>query len=231
MRIFAIGDLHLPGNSEKPMNVFGEKWDRHFERISDAWQTAVGGADTVLLPGDISWALKLADAADDINAISRLNGKKVLLRGNHDYWWSSLNKVRAMLPDGMYAVQNDHVLIGGVAFAGSRGWTVPGSVGFSAAEDEKLYEREFARLTLSLSSVPAGTPLIGMLHFPPFSERRAPSGFCELFERYSVREVVYGHLHGRSCKNAFEGEHNGVRYTLCSADHLGFSPKLIAQID
>jgi len=229
LKIFAIGDLHLPGNSEKPMDVFGEKWDRHFERIADAWQTLVGEADVVLIPGDVSWALRLSDAEDDLNAIGRLNGQKALLRGNHDYWWNSLSKVRSMLPNGMYAVQNDHVHIGGIAFAGSRGWTVPGSVGFHTAEDERLYERELTRLELSLASVEKGMPLIGMLHYPPFSERRVPSGFCELFERFSAREVVYGHLHGKACKNAFEGIHNGIRYTLCSADHIDFAPKLIAQ--
>lgn len=212
------------------MDVFGEKWDRHFERVCDAWQSSVGASDTVLIPGDISWALRLSDAEDDLRAIGDLNGKKVLLRGNHDYWWNSLSKVRGVLPAGMYAVQNDHVVISGVAFAGSRGWTAPGSVAFRASEDEKLYERELSRLELSLSSVPKGMPLVGMLHFPPFSERHAPSGFCPLFETYAAREVVYGHLHGKACKNAFEGEHNGVRYTLCSADHIGFAPRLIADM-
>ncbi len=230
MKIFAIGDLHLPGNSEKPMDVFGEKWDRHFERICDAWQAQVERADIVLIPGDISWALRLEDAGGDLASLARLNGYKALLRGNHDYWWSSLAKVRSLLGEGMYAVQNDSFTLGGVAFAGSRGWTVPGSAGYRSAEDEKIYERELTRLELSLASAEKGVPLMGMLHYPPFNERRQPSAFCELFERFSAREVVYGHLHGKACKNAFEGAHNGVKYTLCSADHIGFAPKFIAEI-
>ncbi|HMM30367.1 MAG TPA: metallophosphoesterase [Clostridia bacterium] len=231
MKIFAIGDLHLPGNSEKPMDVFGEKWGKHFERVCDSWQVTVKDSDVVLIPGDISWALKLEDSADDLAAIARLNGKKVLLRGNHDYWWNSLAKVRGLLDQSMFAVQNDCIVINGMAFAGSRGWTIPESVGFSPAEDEKIYERELARLELSLSSVPAGAPIVGMLHYPPFNERRVPSAFCALFERFRVREVVYGHLHGKACKNAFEGMHNGVNYTLCSADHIGFSPKFILETE
>ena len=230
MRIFAIGDLHLPGNAQKPMDVFGDRWERHFERVCDAWQALVSPSDTVLIPGDISWALKLEDAAEDLNAIARLNGQKVLLRGNHDYWWSSLSKVRGLLPRGMHALQNDALTLDGAAFAGSRGWTLPQSAAYSAAEDEKIYSRELMRLELSLKNAPKGMPLIGMLHFPPFSERRAPGAFCGLFEAYGASEVVYGHLHGKACKNAFEGAHNGVNYTLCSADHLDFSPKLILEV-
>ena len=226
MKVFAIGDLHLAGGSDKPMNVFGAHWDQHFEHISKAWRARVADGDTVLIPGDISWAIRQEQAEEDLRAIGALPGNKILLRGNHDYWWNSLSKLRAILPEKMYALQNDCIAFSNVAFTGSRGWTCPGSAGFTA-EDEKLYQREIIRLSMSLKKAPEGYTKICMLHFPPFNEHRQPSGFTELFEQYNVHTVIYAHLHGKACKNAFEGERNGVNYMLCSADHLEFAPRLI----
>lgn len=230
MKVFAIGDLHLAGGSNKPMDVFGPHWDRHFERISESWCEQVADGDTVLIPGDISWAIRQEQAVEDLMAIGKLPGRKILLRGNHDYWWNSLSKLRAILPENMYALQNDCIVVENIAFTGSRGWTCPGSSGF-AEEDEKLYQRELIRMGMSLEKAPKDLLKICMLHFPPFNERRQPSGFTELFEKHGVHTVVYGHLHGRSCKNAFEGERNGVNYLLCSADHLNFAPRLILETE
>lgn len=230
MRIFAIGDLHLSLSSDKPMDVFGSNWDNHGERIAEAWKEAVEPGDLVLIPGDISWAMQLKDAAPDIDFVGALPGRKVIMRGNHDYWWNSVSKVRSILPKDMWALQNDAVELENVVIAGSRGWMCPGSAGFDVSEDKHIYEREVLRLELSLSKAAKDKPVIAMLHYPPFNEKRLPSGFTELFERYGVKTVVYGHLHGKSCKNAFEGERNGVEYILCSADHLDFKPKLIAEI-
>ena len=129
----------------------------------------------------------------------------------------------------MYALQNDAFLFGDIAVAGSRGWPCPGSIGFDEAEDRPIYEREVIRMGLSLSRVPKDRFLICMMHYPPFNERRKPSGFTELFEQYGAKHVLYGHLHGKACRNAFEGERGGVQYTLCSADHLEFKPKLIGE--
>ena len=153
----------------------------------------------------------------------------MLLRGNHDYWWSSLSKVRSRLQPGMYALQNDCICLDGWAIVGTRGWVCPGSALFDPSRDQKLYDRECIRLELSLQAAPPSLNRICMLHYPPFNEKRQPSGFTELLEAYGVRYVVYGHLHGRSCKNAFEGERNGIQYHLCSADHLGFAPKRILE--
>jgi len=210
------------------MDIFGEHWAGHFERISEDWKERVSEEDIVLLPGDISWAVALADARQDLEMIGKLPGKKVLLRGNHDYWWGGIGRVRDALPDGMYALQNDCIVVENIAFTGSRGWTCPGSSGF-AEEDERLYQRELIRMGMSLEKAPKDLLKICMLHFPPFNERRQPSGFTELFEKHGVHTVVYGHLHGRSCKNAFEGERNGVNYLLCSADHLDFAPRLVLE--
>ncbi|MEL7609008.1 MAG: metallophosphoesterase [Bacillota bacterium] len=226
MKVFAIGDLHLPGGEDKPMDVFGGHWDGHFDRIRDAWEQSVGEEDVVLLPGDTSWAMKLDAAMGDLDAIAALKGTKIITRGNHDYWWTSLSKLRARLHKSMVALQNDSHVIGGVCFAGSRGWACPGSTGFGA-HDQAIYERELARTRLSLQSAPDGVPIIAALHFPPVNERHQPSGFTELFREFKVKTVVYGHLHGRACKNAFEGLRDGVEYHLCSSDYLGFKPKRI----
>ena len=209
MRVFALADLHLSGSVNKPMDVFGPTWDNHLARIREAWLETVGEEDLVLIPGDVSWAMHLAEAKTDLY---------------------SLAKVRGALPEGMYALQNDAFIFGDVAIAGSRGWTCPGSVGFDEAADRPIYDREVIRMGLSLSCAPKDKLLLCMMHYPPFNERRQPSGFTELFEQHGAKHVAYGHLHGKACRNAFEGERNGIQYTLCSADHLEFKPKLIVAV-
>ena len=226
MRIYAIADLHLSLASEKPMDVFGEAWRDHAERIERNWREMVRENDLVLIPGDISWAMQLTAALPDLSFIGRLPGKKILLRGNHDYWWSAIGRVRASLPAGMRALQNDSFVEGGVGICGSRGWLCPGSSNFSA-DDEKIYQRELDRLTLSLRSLPETETKIAMLHYPPFSDRDRSSGFTELLEQAGVQIAVYGHLHGEANRYAFEGEKNGVVYHCVAADKLNFMPKQI----
>ena len=236
MKVFALGDLHLSGKQNKPMDIFGEKWSNHAERIFEAWQSAVSPQDCVLMPGDFCWAMQLADALDDLFAVSELPGTKLLIRGNHDYWWASPTKMRDLLPPSMKIIQNDAVDMGRFVVCGSRGWLLPGSAEFGE-KDKKIYERELMRLEMSLNAAlrlarPAEgeeKPVIVMLHYPPLTEKGEATGFTELIARYPVRDVVYGHLHAQSCRLAFEGEHNGVNYTLCSADHIRFCPKLIAE--
>lgn len=226
MKVFAIGDLHLSGVVDKPMDIFGPAWENHAQRIREAWQSTVAEEDLVLLPGDFSWAMKLADAKADIQMVAALPGTKLLLRGNHDYWWNSLTQVRAALPPGMYALQNDSFSFHGVHVAGTRGWVCPGSANF-LPEDQKIYEREVLRLGLSLSALPKDGCRIAMLHYPPFNESRAPSGFSEQLEKAGIQLAVYGHLHGRSCRSGFEGVRNRVEYALVSADNIGFAPRLL----
>ena len=226
--VYAIGDLHLSLSvPNKAMDVFGAHWQNHADRLKEAWQDTVSPEDLVLVPGDISWAMYLDDAIADLGFLGSLNGVKLLLRGNHDYWWQSVTKVRAALPDGMYALQNDVFRFGDLFIAGTRGWTAPESAHFKESADRKLYERERIRLDLSLSCVPEGAPCIGMLHYPPFSETGEPNAFAERFSAIGASDVVYGHLHGASHRFGFSGEANGVRYHLVSADYLDFVPKLI----
>ena len=226
--VYAIGDLHLSLSvPNKAMDVFGAHWQNHADRLKEAWQDTVSPEDLVLVPGDISWAMYLADAVADLGFLGSLNGVKLLLRGNHDYWWQSVTKVRAALPDGMYALQNDVFRFGDLFIAGTRGWTAPESAHFKESADRKLYERERIRLDLSLSRVPEGAPCIGMLHYPPFSETGEPSEFAKRFAAIGASDVVYGHLHGASHRFGCTGEADGVRYHLVSADYLDFVPKLI----
>ena len=226
MQIYAIADLHLSLTSEKPMDVFGEAWRGHAEKLKRNWRERVQADDLVLVPGDISWAMQLSAALPDLSFIGDLPGKKILLKGNHDYWWSAIGRVRASLPEGMRALQNDSIVENGIGICGSRGWLCPGSNNFNA-EDQKIYLRELDRLALSLSSLPAVETKIAMLHFPPFADKEKGSGFTERLEAAGVQIAVYGHLHGEANRYAFEGERNGVYYHCVAADKLDFMPKLI----
>ncbi|MDL2258203.1 metallophosphoesterase [Eubacteriales bacterium OttesenSCG-928-K08] len=228
MRVFSIGDLHLPGAGDKPMDRFGQNWERHSDQIAANWRENVSPEDIVLLPGDFSWAMHLKDTEQDFAYLEELPGTKVMIRGNHDYWWNSLSKVRAMLPGSVHVIQNDHFSLNNVHVCGTRGWICPGASAFGE-DDQKLYDREFARLALSIKGLPEGGLRLAMLHYPPFNDKWAASGFSEQFEKAKIDIVLYGHLHGRSCRGAFEGIRNGVEYHLVSADHLGFQPKLIRE--
>lgn len=235
MKVFALSDLHLDGKQNKPMDVFGDRWAGHAQRVFDNWRAVVTDEDCVLIAGDFCWAMMLRDAEDDLFAVSELPGQKLLIRGNHDYWWASPTKLRDMLPKNMRIIQNDAADMGPFVACGSRGWLLPGSAEFGQA-DEKIFARELIRLEMSLNAAvrlagEAKKPIIVMMHYPPVPENGADSAFSELIARYPVKTVIYGHLHAQSCKTAFEGEKNGVSYILTSADHLGFMPKLIDEFD
>ena len=222
MAIFAIGDLHLPGGDDKPMNVFGAHWEGHFEKIAQDWRKKVGPEDLVLIPGDISWAMQIENALPDLAAIGELPGKKILLRGNHDYWWCGISRLRELLPQGMYAVQNDAMLLNGVAVCGTRGWTLPGSG--AAAEDEKIYQRELLRMEMSLERAVKlqARRLVVMCHYPPLGDGGVETPLSRLLDRYPIDDVVYGHLHGASLRGAVTGTIRGIRYHCVSCDGLGF---------
>ena len=204
------------------MNVFGEHWAGHFDRIRRDWLAKVQDGDTVLIPGDISWAMQLEDALPDLMEIGALPGNKILLRGNHDYWWSGISRLRDALPGGMYALQNDALALGGAVFCGTRGWTLPGPG--SAAEDEKIYRRELQRMEMSLERAIRLKPsrLVALCHYPPLGEGGAPTPLSRLLEQYPVNDVVYGHLHGPSLRNAVNDTLHGIRYRCVSCDGLQF---------
>lgn len=246
-RVFAIGDLHLPGPENKTMEIFGANWENHRAKVRERWTEIIRPTDYVLCPGDLSWAMDLAGAKNDLDFLGTLPGNIIIVKGNHDYWWQSISKVRSALPPNVYAIQNDFVPLGEtIAICGTRGWTLPTFPNFSEETDRKVYEREIIRLQLSLESAKrAGRkPYFVMLHYPPLaSDVNTPSestldpaagsshlAIAELLEAYGVRHCVYGHLHGYSIGSARVGEIRGVYYHLVSADALGFTPKLIDEI-
>lgn len=225
MSLFAIGDLHLPGGDEKPMDVFGSHWDDHFRRISEDWRSRVRETDTVLIPGDISWAMQMEDAAPDLQAIGQLPGRKVILKGNHDYWWNTLTRVKKLMPEGMQAIQHSALDLGEAVVCGTRGWTLPTAETPLSEKDQKIFDRELLRLDMALKEamkIRAGRPLVVMMHYPPLYDQERDTAFTRILEKYPVDTVVYGHLHGAGIKAGCNGEWNGIRYRLTSCDSLDF---------
>jgi len=229
MRIFAIADPHLSKAQPKPMDIFGDNWQGHPEIFFERWQEIVKEDDLVLIPGDISWAMTLEDALLDLEDIAALPGKKVLLKGNHDYWWASISKLRNALPKGMFALQNDAVKINKVVIAGSRGWVCPNSVGFTQ-KDNKIYERELQRLELSIEAAKKikakDDYFVIMLHFPPTNVRLEPNQVTSLIKQANPNALVFGHIHSES-ENLILKNLGDIDVHFVAADALKFAPKLI----
>lgn len=223
MKIFAISDFHISTNTDKPMDIFGGNWVGYIDKIKSDWKSKVTDDDLVLIGGDTSWAMKLEDAILDIHLLSDLPGKKVLIKGNHDYWWSAISRVRESLPEGFFALQNDSLRFQNVIVCGSRCWAVPGSPDFKE-HDMKLYLRETERLKLSLKNAQkirtAEDKLIALVHYPPFNVKRENSLFTDIFEEFKVDAVVYGHLHGKSVRSDKVLIKNGIKYYLTSCDQV-----------
>lgn len=221
MKVYAISDLHLSINNPKPMDIFGEVWNNYLEDIEKSWNELVTDDDLVLIPGDISWAMDLDGVVPDLEYLGGFKGKKVLLRGNHDYWWHSISAVRKLLPENMFAVQNDCIRFDNIIVGGSRLWTTP-EKDFASPDDKKIYDRELIRIRLSLDSMKKirkeGDVVIFMTHFPPFNSRLASSPFTAVFSEYKVDVVVYGHLHGKGIRVVPSAEIGGVKYVLASCD-------------
>ncbi len=230
MSIYAIADLHLPGGNDKPMNVFGAHWDNHFAQIAKNWQEKINADDVVLLPGDFSWAMTLEEVKADLFAVSDLPGQKILLRGNHDYWWNSIAKVRSILPEGMHALQNDALMLGNQVFCGTRGWNMPHVYQGFSAHDEKIFQRELLRLEMSLQKavdLSGGKEVIVMMHFPPMLADGEATPFTDVISKYPVSHVLYGHLHGNGIDNGFCGQWGNQIFQLVSCDAIAFDPMMI----
>lgn len=222
MAIFALSDLHLPLGINKPMNIFGAGWENYVEKIEYFWRETVSERDFVIINGDFSWATYLEESLEDFRFINSLPGKKILIKGNHDYWWSTLSKLEKFAAENGISnvafLQNNAILCGSAAVCGTRGWINPGDRAFKS-EDEKIYRRELLRFEMSLkAAADLSETIIAALHYPP------DDAFIELMVRYNVSKCVFGHLHGRKAaeyriiyKNCY----------LVSADFLKFAPKLI----
>lgn len=232
MSVFAIADLHLSMSEavDKPMDIYGGPWVGHANRLKEYWGAIVSEKDTVIIPGDISWALYLEDAMADLAWIDALPGKKVLVRGNHDLWWSSMAKMRGHF-ESISFIQNDAYDGGDFIVFGSRGWICPGDKLFDPEVDKKIYDRECIRLKLSADCAASLAEkaasrgkypvIIGAMHYPPTNDRREASGFTEIFSAVGALKVVYGHLHGdRALMNGPSGLIGGAEYINVALDKL-----------
>lgn len=233
MKVFAISDPHLSFSQPKPMDIFGKDWENYETRLAENWKNTVGQEDLVLIAGDVSWAMAFENAMKDLEWLASLPGKKVLLRGNHDYWWKSITAMRSAFPQSIFAVQNDCLRFGRVIVCGTRGWTVPELGGSPSPEDSKIFARECERLKLTLSAAEKERKsediAIVMMHYPPFNARFAPSAFTQQIGAFHPDAVVYGHLHGKTGRNAQTVTLDGVPYYLTSLDKIGAQPLLIAE--
>ena len=234
MKIFSISDLHLSTVVEKPMDIFGPGWEDHFERIAQDWKSKVSENDLVLIAGDISWGMYMEEALPDLKLIDTLPGKKVILRGNQDYWWKSITQVRQALPENIKAVQNDCLRFGKVLICGTRGWTVPETT-FKTEEDEKIYKREVIRMELSLQDMQKQRKeddlVIAMCHYPPFNSKLNSSEVTDLLDYFKVPIVVYGHLHGKQCRAKHIVKRNDATYYLTSCDQVDCKLTLLAEVE
>lgn len=223
--LYTIGDLHLSLGSDKPMDIF-PGWNNHLERLENNWNSKITAEDTVILLGDHSWALKLENSLADLEFIDkRLNGKKILVKGNHDLWWSTMNKVTSFAAqNGLTTLSflfNNAYLVEGKVICGTRGWISEN--GESA--DAKVLNREAGRLELSLqAAAKLDGELVAFIHYPPIYGREENIPITNILHKYGVKRCYYAHLHGRSIKDALNGERGGVEYRLVSADGVGFDP-------
>ena len=210
------------------MDIFGPDWNNHQEQIQNHWDANISFDDIVLIPGDISWAMTLSEVTADLTWISERPGKKVMIRGNHDYWWSGISKVRGMLPANMYVVQNDALRLNDITICGTRGWMLPSHPKFTE-HDDHIYKREISRLQLSLEHAKKlGNPIITMIHYPPANSLEDETPFTKLMDDYHVSLCAYGHLHGSSHRFALNGTIHNTEYQLVSCDYLQFAPKQMA---
>ena len=228
MRIYAIADLHFDFKKEKPMNVFGENWDNHEEKIIENWKNTVHQEDIVIIPGDISWALRLNDALEDLMKIDDLPGIKIMGKGNHDYWWSTSSKLDKLNLKTIKFLKNNFYKFNDVVVCGTRGWDTQEEHS-EGVSNEKIFLRELNRLKLSMESAKkAGGKMVVMLHYPPFNNDGLPNEFFYLMKEYDADICIYGHLHGEEGhKNVKEGIIDNMMVHCVSSDYMNFIPKRI----
>ena len=223
--IYTIGDLHLSLGCDKPMDIFAG-WSNYLERLEENWNGKITAEDTVVLVGDHSWALKLDDSKKDLEYIhSRLNGKKILVKGNHDLWWQTMNKLNAFVEsngfDTIRFLFNNAYSVEGITICGTRGWIRENG----EPQDIKILSREAGRLELSLqAAAKLGGEIVAFIHYPPIYGSEENVLITEVLHKYGIKRCYYAHLHGASIRGARNGERAGITYKLVSADGIGFDP-------
>ena len=229
MRVFAIGDLHLSLSTDKPMDLFGDHWKDHHVHLEANWRKRISHNDLILLPGDLSWAMNLDEAEMDLEWLANLPGRKIILKGNHDYWWTSLSKMKSELPEGIIPLQNSAFDAGAFIVAGSRGWVSPESDEYLDERNGSILRRELIRLELSLDAAESmrtkKIPIIAMMHYPPIVSGKR-TDFSRILAERGVTLCVYGHLHCApgTWSQRLDTTIDGVEYRLVSSDYLGFEP-------
>lgn len=225
MSLFAIADTHLSFGTDKPMDSF-PGWNDYVDRIEKNWNKIVTDDDTVVIAGDISWAMNFDELKADFDFIEKLNGKKIILKGNHDYWWNTSKKMNDFIESQRYKtisiLFNNSYDIDGVSVCGSRGWLFD----VDDEHDEKVLNREVGRLRLSLESA-VNDEIIVFLHYPPVTTDTKCDEILNLLKEYGIKKCYYGHLHGVAAKKAIDDVVDGIEFRLISCDRLGFVPKLI----
>ncbi|CEI74073.1 MULTISPECIES: metallophosphoesterase [Romboutsia] len=230
MNLYAIGDLHFSTSVNKPMDVFGKNWIGHEEKLIEDWKEKVSDEDLVLVLGDTSWGINLDEARSDLDIIDNLPGKKIFIKGNHDYWWTTVTALNKQY-DNMNFLQTNFYEYKDYAICGGRGWICPNDFKFDE-NDAKIYKREENRIRISLEAAKkkGHTKFIVITHYPPTNDKLEESLFTKLYEEYKVEKVIYGHLHGKeSFKMGLRGVRNGIEYILASCDYTDF--KLIKILD
>ena len=229
MSLYAIGDLHLSLSGEKPMDIFGDRWKGHEEKLKSAF-AALGDDDLTVLCGDLSWAMDLAGAREDFAFVEALPGRKLLLKGNHDYWWCTAAKAKAFFSENgfvtMDILHNNCFFYGDIALCGTRGWFYEEERG--GEHDKKILLRELGRLETSLKLAGEREKYV-FLHYPPLCRGYECPEILELLDRYRVRLCCYGHLHGKSCLGAFNGWRGCTEFRLLSADYVDFKPVKLSE--
>lgn len=224
MALYAIGDLHLCLGASKPMDIFGGAWIGYMDKLREGL-SVITDADTTVLLGDLSWALSLDEAIADFAWINTIPGRKIILKGNHDYWWTTASKFYGFCKENdfqnIFVLNNNHYEYNDIAICGTRGWFFEEER--SGAHDEKVFKRELLRLEASLKSA-GELPKTVFLHYPPMYKGYTCHEIIDLLKRYDVRHCFYGHLHGASHGLALEGLFDGIEYRLVSSDRLNFQP-------
>ena len=234
MAIYALADLHLSlSNPDKSMEVFGSSWGDYISRVSDNWKKTVTASDTVLIAGDISWATYVDKAEEDFRFISELPGRKLLSRGNHDYWWTTMKKMEEFFAqkgfNDLEFVRTNVVEADGCLISGTRGWMIETKESLEGSDNRKIYEREKLRINMCIDELKKADPErakkhIMMIHYPPVTSRMDFTEFADMMAEGGIDICVYGHLHGTAHKKAYEGEINGCKFICTSADFVGFTP-------
>jgi len=232
--IYALADLHLAlSNPEKSMDVFGSRWEGYIDRVRDNWINTVTDADTVLIPGDISWATYIDKAEEDFRFISELPGNKLLSRGNHDFWWTTMKKMEEYFETrgftNLQFIRTNVVEADGCLVSGTRGWMIESRDSIEGSDNRKIYERERLRIQMCVDKLNEVDPdhsrkHILMIHYPPITAKQEFTDFAQLIADGGVDICVYGHLHGKAHKKAFEGDFGGTKFICSSADYVEFCP-------